>query len=281
MRSLVREALTAFFAAAALSAGAPASVAEAPHRRVVVFTKTAGFRHDSIPEAIDAVLRLGADGRFAVDATEDAARFTDDGLSPYDAVLFLLTTGDVLDAGQEAALQGYRRPSAGVAYSPGPAFGGRLVRSGRGFIGVHWASDTEHGSEWFRALVGAEFASHPAIQPARLRVEDLVHASTRALPESWPRTDEWYNFTNNPRGTVHVLVTLDESTYGGGAMGTDHPISWCRYFEGGRTWYTALGHTRGSYAEPLFLEHLAGGIRFAAGYPDCDAASPRTVPPRP
>jgi cytochrome c len=249
-------------AGAALLSGALAGAVAGAAPSVLVFTKTAGFRHDSIPAAVAAIRRLGATQGFAVQATEDDAVFTDAGLEPHDAVVFLLTTGDVLTPAQLAALQ-------------------RFVRSGRGFVGVHSASDTEHGSAWYVALVGAEFRNHPPPQPATVRVIDGVHASTRGLPAAWIRTDEWYDFAANPRPSVHVLATVDEATYTGGAMGADHPIAWCRFFDGGRTWYTALGHTAESWSEPLFLEHVLGGIGFAAGWPDCTAPRTRAVDPRP
>ena len=250
------------------SMSAPGDESPAPGRRgrVLVFTRTAAFRHDSIPDAVEAVRAIGRADGFAVDATEDAARFADSELPAYDAVVFLSTTGDVLDASQQDALQ-------------------RFVRSGGGFAGVHAAADTEHGWPWYLSLVGAEFRSHPAIQQAAVRVEDAAHASTRSLPTPWRRTDEWYDFVESPRGAAHVLLSLDETTYQGGGMGADHPISWCRWFEGGRSWYTGLGHTRESWSEPLFLDHVRGGIRFAAGYPDsasdCPPRGTRTAPPRP
>ena len=234
---------------------------EAADRRVLVFSKTAGFRHDSIADGIAAVRRLGSANGFAVEAIEDAAVFQDGSLGSYAAVVFLNTTGDVLNAAEQQGLEGF-------------------VRSGKGFVGVHSASDTEHQWPWYGALVGACFRSHPAIQPAQIRVSDRVHPSTRSLPAVWGRTDEWYNFQTNPRGRVHVLATLDEATYSGGELGTDHPISWCQFYDGGRSWYTALGHTRESYSEPLFLEHLLGGIRFAAGFPDADCRPTRALPPR-
>jgi len=230
-------------------------------RRILVFSKTAGFRHDSIPGGIAAIRQLGVENGFAVDATEDDSWFEDTRLSAYDAVVFLSTTGDVLGDAEQAALE-------------------RYVGGAHGFVGIHAASDTEYGWPWYGELVGARFAGHPAIQRAMVRVSDSTHSSTRGLPESWVRTDEWYNFAANPRGSVQVLATLDESSYSGGTMGPDHPIAWCRFFGGGRTWYTAMGHTRESYAEPLFLAHLLGGIQFAAGYPDCNARQPRTLPPR-
>src|SRR5262249_61971061 len=116
-------------------------------------------------------------------------------------------------------------------------------------------------------LVGAYFLSHPAIQTAQIDVADPRDASTAGLPAVWTRTDEWYNFASNPRPAVHVSLTLDERTYdpGDGAMGPDHPISWWHAYDGGRAWYTGLGHTDSTYSEPLFLSFLLGGIRYPAG----------------
>jgi type 1 glutamine amidotransferase len=227
----------------------------APAFAALVFSKTAGFRHDSIPEGIAAIKALGAEHGFQVDATEDAARFTDGALSRYRVVVFLSTTGDVLDGAQKAAFE-------------------RYIRAGGGFVGIHSASDTEYGWPWYGNLVGAWFRSHPEIGHAAVRIEDPDHPSTRSLPLLWQRTDEWYNFRKNPRGEVHVLAVLDESTYAGGEMGGDHPIAWCHHFDGGRSWYTALGHTAESYAEPLFRRHLLGGIESAAGMATDGCASP-------
>jgi cytochrome c len=213
---------------------------------VLVFSKTTGFRHESIPYAIAAIEALGGDHGFSVESTEDAARFTDAELAQYQVVVFLSTTGDVLDDRQKAAFEHY-------------------IRSGGGFVGIHSASDTEYKWAWYGRLVGAYFASHPEIQPAMIGVEDRTHPSTTGLPTIWRRTDEWYNFRSNPRSTVHVLASLDEATYSGGRMGSDHPIAWCQAIDGGRSWYTAMGHTVESYAEPLFRQHLLGGIESAAG----------------
>jgi cytochrome c len=237
-------------AAALLGGGSAPAASPSAELRVLLFTKTAGFRHDSIPTAVQALRELGARTRIQVDATEDAAVFADASLRAYDVVVFLLTTGDVLDDRQQAAFQAY-------------------VRSGGGFVGVHSASDTEHDWPWYGGLVGAYFVRHPPIQRATLSVADPRDASTRRLPRQWTRTDEWYNFATNPRGAVRVLATLDESTYapGEGAMGGDHPIAWSHLYDGGRAWYTAGGHTQESYSEPLFLAHLLGGVLWAAGPP--------------
>jgi type 1 glutamine amidotransferase len=232
--------------AASTNLGVSAETANARFT-ALVFSKTTGFRHDSIPQGIDAIAMLGAEHRFAVDNTEEAARFSDEILARYKVVVFLNTTGDVLDASEKAAFE-------------------RYIRSGGGFVGIHSASDTEYQWPWYGRLVGAYFASHPEIQRATIRIASLNHPSTKSLPASWERTDEWYNFGSNPRGMVQVLATLDEATYSGGTMGADHPIAWCQQIDRGRSWYTAMGHTAESYAEPLFLLHLLGGIESAAGF---------------
>jgi cytochrome c len=229
-----------------------------PAFKVLVFSKTAGFRHDSIPAGITAIRQLGLDNNFAVDATEDSAIFEDGSLAQYQAVIFLLTTGDILDANQQAAFE-------------------RYIRGGRGYVGIHSASDTEYSWPWYGNLVGAYFKSHPAIQQATVNVEAHAHPATAPLPGAWVRADEWYNFQSNPRGRVHVLAALDETTYDPGAdrMG-DHPIAWCHNYEGGRAWYTGGGHTQASYSENLFLAHILGGIQWAAGNQAGDCATNRT-----
>lgn len=214
--------------------------------QILVFTKTAGFRHGSIPEAIDAVDRLAKEHGFAADFTEDGADFNDGNLERYSAVVFLLTSGDVLDKAQQAAFE-------------------RYIGQGGGYAGVHSASDTEYSWPWYGRLVGAYFDRHPAQQTATLAIENPVHASTRLLPSVWSRFDEWYDFQTNPRDSVSVLITVDEASYSGGGMGEDHPLAWYQEYGGGRSWYTALGHTDDSYSEPDFLNHLLGGIQYAAG----------------
>ncbi|QGV77676.1 ThuA domain-containing protein [Streptomyces ficellus] len=225
-------------------------------KRVLVFSKTAGFRHDSIPAGIAALKELGASSDITVDATETAAQFTTSNLARYDAVVFLSTTGDVLDAEQQKAFENY-------------------VATGGGYAGIHAAADTEYDWEFYGGLVGAHFASHPHIQPATVRVEDHDHPATSHLGEAWERTDEWYNYRTNPRGQARVLATLDETTYQGGTMKGDHPIAWCQTYEGGRSFYTGGGHTAASYAEPAFRQHLLGGLRYATGQVRADC-TPKT-----
>jgi type 1 glutamine amidotransferase len=228
------------------TSGAPLAVSVAHASfRVLVFSRTTGFRHASIPAGIAAIEVLGAYHDFAVEATEAPTVFGDSSLSRFAAVVFLNTTGDVLDSVEQAAFE-------------------RFIRSGHGFVGVHSASDTEFGWPWYHALLGATFKSHPAIQQATVTIADTAHASTRDLPNPWIRTDEWYNFTAQPTG-VTLLAQVEESTYTGGTMGTVHPVSWYHTYDGGRAWYTAMGHTACSYAERVFLDHLLGGIEWAAG----------------
>ena len=217
---------------------------------VLVFSKTAAYRHEAIPDGIRAIEELGKEQGWTVSTTEDAGIFSDESLARFDAVVFLLTTGDVLDSDQQAAFE-------------------RFMKKGKGYVGIHSASDTEYDWPFYGSLVGAYFRSHPQIpqfQQATYRIEDREHPATRHLPPSWVRTDEHYSFRENPRGKVQVLVSLDEKSYepGDGAMG-DHPIVWCRELEGGgRSLYTALGHTKESYSDPLFRKHLASAIAWAA-----------------
>jgi type 1 glutamine amidotransferase len=247
MKASIALLLIVFSVLVAPFSGAAEAEGTQPRFAVLVFSKTTGFRHDSIPRGIAAIKALGADHGIAVDSTENASRFTDAELARRKVVVFLNTTGDVLDDIQKAAFE-------------------RYIRAGGGFVGIHSASDTEYQWAWYGRLVGAYFASHPEIQPATIRIEDAVHSSTRDLPTVWKRTDEWYNFRGDPRATAHVLASLDEASYSGGKMGSDHPIAWCQEIDGGRSWYTAMGHTVESYAEPLFRLHLLGGIESAAGF---------------
>ena len=224
--------------------GGPSPVT--PTFSILVFSKTAGFRHDSIPAGVEAVRRLGPARGFSVDASEDAGVFTDDSLAKYKVVVFLSTTGDVLNAPQEAAFE-------------------RFIRRGGGFVGVHSATDTEYDWPFYGALVGAYFAGHPDIQNATIHIEQPAHPVAASAPRPWTRRDEWYNFRRNPRGSVNVIATLDERTYSGGTMAPDHPIIWSHTYEGGRSFYTGLGHTQESFSEAPFVEHLGGAILWAAG----------------
>ena len=233
----------------------------APAFRVLVFSKTTGFRHDSIPAGIAAIQQLGQQNNFAVDATEDDTRFTDANLAQYAAVIFLSATGDPL--GTQAEKDAFQR----------------YIQHGGGFVGIHAASDSGYTWPWYGQLVGTYFRQHPAQQNARAVIEDANHPSTQGLPAQFTRFDEWYDFQTNPRPNVHVLTRVDESSYTGGTMGADHPTTWCHTFDGGRSWYTAMGHTTQSFTEPNFLHLLLGGIQTAAGAVPAPACAVTPPPP--
>jgi cytochrome c len=209
--------------------------------RVLVFSKTAAFRHASIPTGKRTLMKLGQENGFAVDTTEDASKFTDENLKRYSAVVWLSTTGNVLNDPQQAAFE-------------------RYIQAGGGYMGIHAAADTEYDWPWYNQLVGAYFLSHPKQQNVNIDVVDKTHPSTKMLPDVWKRFDELYNYKNFVKG-IKVLAKLDESSYQGGANGKDHPFIWYRDFDGGKSFYTGGGHTDESYAEPLFLQHLLAGLK--------------------
>lgn len=210
---------------------------------VLVFSKTAGFTHASIPDGNKAIMKLGSVRGFRVDTTQDASLFTDENLDQYSAVIFNNTTGDVLNDKQQQVFE-------------------RYIQKGRGFVGIHAASDTEFDWQWYGQLVGAYFFDHPRVQQADLHIRNPHHPATESLPPVWTTTDEWYNFRDfDP--DIEVLITIDEGSYEGGKNGQWHPIAWIKEHDGGRAFYTGRGHTRESYQDPLFLEHLLGGISYA------------------
>lgn len=213
--------------------------------KILVFSKTAGYHHKSIDAGIKAIQELGVRYHFAVDTTTDSTKFVLANLKKYDAIVFLSTTGDVLNEEQQKAFQQY-------------------IQGGGGFLGVHAATDTEYGWPWYGKLVGAYFVKHPKIQEAVLNITDSTNLSTKQLPRPWKRTDEWYNF-KDIQPDLHVLISIDESSYQGGTNGANHPMAWYHNFEGGRAFYTELGHTDESYSDPLYLQHLWGGLQYAMG----------------
>lgn len=214
-------------------------------KKVLIFSKTNGFRHESIAAGIEAIKKMGMENQFLVDATEDSLDINTKNLKQYQVIIFLNTTGTILGQKQELALQDF-------------------MQKGKGFVGVHSATDCEYKWPWYIKMIGGNFESHPAQQTAKLLVINKEHLSTRDLPAVWERKDEWYNFKNmNPE--VNVLLKIDESSYTGGKNGENHPIAWYHTYGGGRVFYTGLGHTVESYSEPLFLKHLLGGITYAMG----------------
>ncbi|NIG52945.1 ThuA domain-containing protein [Chitinophaga sp. Cy-1792] len=215
--------------------------------RILVFTKTMGFRHAAIPAGIAAFQqKLATDLNISVDTTEDASKFNEDTLAQYSAVVFLNTTGDVLNNYQEADFE-------------------RYIQAGGGFVGVHAGTDTEYGWGWYNHLVGAQFANHPeGVHEAKLDVVNQKFFEPFKLPPSFNHTDEWYNFKNYDT-TVKVLIKLDETTYKGGTMNNNHPIAWYHDYDGGRAFYTGMGHTEESYKEENFLNQLKAGLTYAIG----------------
>src|SRR5712664_2771956 len=222
--------------------------AHAQEPRVLVLSKTAAFRHSSIANGIAAIRKLGLENGFAVDATEDADALTQKNLARYSAVVFLSTTGDVLNAAQQDDFE-------------------RYIQAGGGYVGVHSATDTEYDWPWYGRLAGAWFNGHPGnpnVRKATYRVLDKSHPSTQGFPDTLVREDEFYNFKSiDP--TIHTLIEIDEKSYEGGTNGAHHPMSWYHDFNGGRAWYTNMGHTEATYSEPLFLRHLLGGLQYAMG----------------
>lgn len=216
--------------------------------KVLVFSKTAGFRHASIESGVKAIQKLGLENDFEVEHTENSRDFTTEKLKNYAAVIWLSTTMDVLNEAEQREFE-------------------RYIQAGGGYVGIHAAADTEYDWPWYGELVGGYFNGHPNnpnVRRAALERLDSSHISTKMLPKRWMRTDEWYNYKNlNPN--VHPLLRIDESTYEGGTNGENHPMAWYHEFDGGRAWYTAGGHTDESFSEDLFLQHILGGIQYAIG----------------
>ncbi|GAB3225449.1 ThuA domain-containing protein [Glycomyces halotolerans] len=214
-----------------------------PTPAVLLFTKTTGFRHDSIPAGVEAFKGIAADLGLHCEHTEDDAVHTPERLAEFQAVVWLSTSGDVLDELGRAALADY-------------------VTGGGGWCGVHAATTAERSWPYYRELAGARFIGHPpGCTEGRIDVVDDTHPSTGHLPKTWTWTDEWYSFDERPTD-VEVLLEVDESSYDTAdlAMGHPHPLAWHRRLENGRCFYTALGHDSSAYADPVFLQHIAGGL---------------------
>jgi cytochrome c len=216
---------------------------------ILVFSRTGGFRHESIDAGVAALTTLAEQNGFGLEHTELKSEISDENLARFAAVVFLSTTGEILDAPQEAAFE-------------------RYIAAGNGYVGIHAASDCEYEWPYYEGLVGAYFSGHSVVVEATVNREpDTAHPSLTGVPSPWVRSDEWYGFRGNPRPNVTVLLTVDESTYepGQGLMGSDHPVAWYHTYQGGRAFYTALGHTQESFREQEFLAHLLGGVQWAAG----------------
>ncbi len=249
----------------------------APKYRVLIVTS--GIKKDGgLNEAgIRAIKAIGketaANSKFSVFVASNAEQindqFTETNLAKYRAIIFLTAAGDLLNDGQRAAFESY-------------------FHNGGGFLGIGSAVETEPNWQFYTDILGARSSGKTDVQSATIKVADRVHDASKNLPAYWNRTDAWYNFTANVRGVSHVLATVVEDPFGpqpqgqvldgiaGGTMGADHPVVWCKDFKGGRSFYTALGNTAGSFDEAAFRSHLEGAIDWTAGasdrvYSDCGA----------
>lgn len=221
---------------------------------VLLFTMTQGFHHQSQLEGVAAMRQMADKHFFKLDWQEDPSVFNDKNLEKFQAIVFLSTTGDIFNPEQKAAME-------------------RFIKSGKGFVGIHSASDTEYQWEWYTKLVGRSFHIHPLIQTAELQVTSRKFPGLERMPDRLLWTEEWYEFgPENIKGLNYILA-VDEKTYDpaadwkvkkGTGMGKFHPIAWYHYYDGGRSFYTALGHTAADYSDELFLEHVYGGIYWAA-----------------
>lgn len=208
--------------------------------KVLIFSKTEGYRHSSIEVGIKAIKKLGLENGFDVDNTENSKKINEKNLQQYQAVIFLHTTGDIFNEEQEYEFM-------------------RYYQAGGGFVGIHAAADTEYEWPWYGELIGGYFNGHPNdpnVRNADIQTKETSHVSCAHLPEVWNRDDEWYNYKNlHPE--MKILLNLDETSYEGGTNGESHPISWTR----DHMFYTGLGHTEESFSEENFLQHLLGGIQ--------------------
>lgn len=235
----------------------------APYK-VLIFSKTLGFRHSSISTGIAAIQNLGLQNNFTADATEDSTMFNDTNLAQYKAVIFLNPSGNILDAFQQGALQ-------------------RFIQAGNGLVGIHNATalldPAMDAWTWYQNILGAKYQSEILTQTLCLQVVFASHPSTNTLPNPWCFVEEAYNFNQNPKtlGAL-VLLNLDETSVSGGIMGADHPFSWYKFYDGGRMWYTNGGANDAEYSDANFRSHLLGGIQYAASVVTAPTPTPTLSP---
>ena len=231
-----------------------ATTLSAQQFKALLVTETGGWHHESIAAAIPAMQGLAKRNAFQLDQYQAGMKLTSEMLAPYDVVVFINTTGDIFDEDEQAAFE-------------------KFIQSGKGYVGIHAASDTEYDWPWYTQLVGRMFVIHPVIQTAMLDLKSEKFPGLTRWPERLMWTDEWYEFTPEKTSGLNYLMTVDEKTFNpeadwgrvsGKGMGDFHPISWYHKFDGGRSFYTALGHMPEVYSEKLFLEHVYGGIYWAA-----------------
>lgn len=225
-------------------------------KKVLVYTKNGkGFVHDNIPASIEALKKLGEENGFQVDASEDPAVFTEDNLRQYDALVFSNTNNEIFDT--EKQKKGFQQ----------------YIQAGGGFVAIHSASGSERQWPWFWKLLGGKFHRHAPLQDFEVKVIDKSHPSTAFLPDIWEiKGDEcYYHKELNP--DIHVLLAADMTTvedkgkseYPGNTFGDTFPLAWYHEFDGGREWYTSLGHRSEHYSDPEFMKHILGGISWVIG----------------
>ena len=214
-----------------------------PSKRILVFSKTSGYRHESIANGKAMFLEMAGQWQAVVDTTEDAGLFTVENLSRYKTVVFLNTTGDALNDKEQLALQ-------------------HFIREGGGFLGIHAAADTEFEWPWYNQLVGAYFASHPKPQHLDYIVTESNHPAVKHWYPKTNRMEEIYDFKSVQKDMIKVIMLADEKTYDGGSMGDWHPAAWYHHFDGGKSFYTALGHLPETYADPAFRTHISGALEW-------------------
>ncbi|MGL1888979.1 MAG: ThuA domain-containing protein [Reichenbachiella sp.] len=213
--------------------------------QVMVFSKTNGWRHKSIEKGQESILEWAKKENWNVRLSEDSLDINDVNLEKVDVLLFLNTTGDVLGEEQQQSLI-------------------RFINQGGGFVGIHSAVDTEVEWDWYNQMIGGRFKSHPKQQVARAKVNH-THPAVDHLGDSLITIDEWYNYKEPIKDYVNVILELDEKSYEGGEMGHNHPLSWYHYFEGGRVFYTGMGHRKDTYENPDFITHVVKGINWVGG----------------
>jgi type 1 glutamine amidotransferase len=221
--------------------------------KALVITTTRGWHHESLHAGFIALQQMAARNYFDLKLFEDNNSFTDEKLQDIQVIIFLNTTGNVFDSAQQKVME-------------------RFIQSGRGYVGIHSASDTEYDWEWYTKLVGRMFVIHPAIQTAKLQVLDKSFPGLKDL-DGLQMTEEYYQFTPEKISGLHYILGVDETTYNpkadwkrvkGDGMGEMHPLAWYHEYDGGRSFYTALGHVPSTFSNQAFLDHLYAGIFWAA-----------------
>jgi type 1 glutamine amidotransferase len=222
--------------------------------KVLIVTTTNGWHHESLHAGVVALKEMANRNLFDAVLWEDPNGFTDNYLKQFGAVIFLNTTGNIFNPEQQKVFE-------------------RFIQSGKGYVGVHSASDTEYDWEWYTKLVGRMFHIHPAIQTAKLQVLDATFPGLQGFAQGKLWTEEYYEFSEAKTPGLHVILSVDESSYNpkvqwgdkkGVGMGKVHPMAWYHNYDGGRAFYTALGHLPTNFSNEAFLDHLYAGIFWAA-----------------